>query len=296
MTLALRTPSGGGFLAARRNGIGVRVDCPACCGPVVGACCRFGLCSELTPEECTAIGGVYQGNGTLCANTECPVPPRPPCCNGVPSFCRVESFGTGSFEVSVTIDYLSKSRCNRNGPITTAQDSRTLTGTASFFSGGTLCSHSGYWDSGIVAGQTVEYQCVPPVNRTIFFRASGSYNTDSGVATIYGRAGVGFPNFSITINAPNNCHFMTFPAQTVTAGTPSGWPSWQEGTLYLEITVSGTITTTGVYACESARHAGIQFRRNASGIFEPSRTVILPGEENAGCSGCGGNGNGGLVL
>ncbi len=50
------------------------------CGPIVimtGACCLpSGMCAgPVTMADCTTMGGVYQGNDTLCANTNCPPPP-----------------------------------------------------------------------------------------------------------------------------------------------------------------------------------------------------------------------------
>lgn len=42
--------------------------------PPVGACCDpLGDCTEITQSDCEAVdGGVYQGDDTLCADTECP--------------------------------------------------------------------------------------------------------------------------------------------------------------------------------------------------------------------------------
>ncbi|MFN7973419.1 MAG: hypothetical protein U0166_13900 [Acidobacteriota bacterium] len=53
-------------------------DVPPSCsgGPNTGACCSpSGTCTDgLTQAQCTAAGGTYQGNGTACATTNCPVP------------------------------------------------------------------------------------------------------------------------------------------------------------------------------------------------------------------------------
>ena len=51
-----------------------------------GACCVGRVCSpDITPFECSEIGGVFQGNGSLCENIDCclqgeaPPPSVPPC-------------------------------------------------------------------------------------------------------------------------------------------------------------------------------------------------------------------------
>ena len=44
-----------------------------------GACCVDGTCVDGQDlEECGALGGIYQGSGTLCSSTNCP-PPAPSC-------------------------------------------------------------------------------------------------------------------------------------------------------------------------------------------------------------------------
>ncbi|MFQ5422478.1 MAG: S8 family serine peptidase [Phycisphaerae bacterium] len=45
------------------------------CGTIVGACCGAdGSCTIREPANCAAVGGVYQGDGTLCAPNPCPQP------------------------------------------------------------------------------------------------------------------------------------------------------------------------------------------------------------------------------
>ena len=49
---------------------------------VVGACCLSGNnCSVLTPAQCSAQGGIYQGNGTSCSPNPCFVPTGACCFN-----------------------------------------------------------------------------------------------------------------------------------------------------------------------------------------------------------------------
>lgn len=45
------------------------------CVPAVGACCLpTGTCQVLSQNDCTASGGTYQGDGTLCGQVNCPQP------------------------------------------------------------------------------------------------------------------------------------------------------------------------------------------------------------------------------
>ncbi|MCK4659266.1 MAG: S8 family serine peptidase [Phycisphaerae bacterium] len=47
-----------------------------------GACCHAdGSCTDGTPPECFASNGLYQGNGTTCASTDCPLPNWGACCD-----------------------------------------------------------------------------------------------------------------------------------------------------------------------------------------------------------------------
>jgi hypothetical protein len=47
-----------------------------------GACCRSGVCHDgYTEYACVATNGMYQGDGTLCANATCPQPPPADACN-----------------------------------------------------------------------------------------------------------------------------------------------------------------------------------------------------------------------
>lgn len=51
-----------------------------------GACCKSdGSCEELPQSACTGIGGLYQGDETLCANVSCPQPTG--ACCFMPSGC-----------------------------------------------------------------------------------------------------------------------------------------------------------------------------------------------------------------
>ena len=46
-----------------------------------GACCHAnGSCTDGPPPECFASNGLYQGNGTACASTDCPLPNWGACC------------------------------------------------------------------------------------------------------------------------------------------------------------------------------------------------------------------------
>ncbi len=47
----------------------------------VGVCCRLdSTCFISTLPNCTALGLVYRGDGTVCANTDCPIPTVGACC------------------------------------------------------------------------------------------------------------------------------------------------------------------------------------------------------------------------
>jgi hypothetical protein len=53
-----------------------------------GACCHGdGSCTDGTPPECFASIGLYQGNGTECASTDCPLPNWGACCDPVDETC-----------------------------------------------------------------------------------------------------------------------------------------------------------------------------------------------------------------
>lgn len=54
------------------------------CGAASGACCKpDGTCDELTAAECSAAGGVYQGNNSTCGQVTCPQPSGACCIDGV---------------------------------------------------------------------------------------------------------------------------------------------------------------------------------------------------------------------
>src|SRR5438034_11462795 len=42
---------------------------------LTGACCIGGVCSIQTATNCSILGGIYQGNGTVCVPNPCPLPP-----------------------------------------------------------------------------------------------------------------------------------------------------------------------------------------------------------------------------
>ena len=63
------------------GGGGSAGDCVEC--EEVGACCRFGLCSEETLDSCTSTGGEYQGNGTTCSD------PAIDCCDNIGGACCI---------------------------------------------------------------------------------------------------------------------------------------------------------------------------------------------------------------
>jgi len=53
-----------------------------------GACCRLdGVCIVTTAAGCTAVSGIYRGDGSPCATANCPPPPSGACC--IPSGCAV---------------------------------------------------------------------------------------------------------------------------------------------------------------------------------------------------------------
>jgi len=55
-----------------------------CGGPATGACCNGTNCTVVTPAQCSAGGGVYQGDGTTCSPVNpCVAPPTGACCNGL---------------------------------------------------------------------------------------------------------------------------------------------------------------------------------------------------------------------
>ncbi|MHC5028372.1 MAG: hypothetical protein ACYTGR_16600 [Planctomycetota bacterium] len=46
------------------------------CSPTTGACCfEDGTCGVLDGDACAVAGGVFEGNGTLCGEVDCPQPP-----------------------------------------------------------------------------------------------------------------------------------------------------------------------------------------------------------------------------
>ncbi len=53
-------------------------------GPPIGACClTVGSCTEGTEADC--VGGIYQGDATICTQVSCPAPTPPDCNNnGIP--------------------------------------------------------------------------------------------------------------------------------------------------------------------------------------------------------------------
>jgi hypothetical protein len=51
--------------------------------PILAACCfDDGACQDLTLDDCTNAGGVWEGYPTECATFECPTPPCPADING----------------------------------------------------------------------------------------------------------------------------------------------------------------------------------------------------------------------
>lgn len=65
--LGLCRPSGDWALAA--------VWSPVGCVEGFGACCLpNGTCEEMFQNDCEAVGGTYQGDGTDCADVNCPIP------------------------------------------------------------------------------------------------------------------------------------------------------------------------------------------------------------------------------
>ncbi len=55
------------------DAIGGAISDPDCCFPAKGACCRAGQCvPDLSELECIVTDGLYQGDGSNCADVECP--------------------------------------------------------------------------------------------------------------------------------------------------------------------------------------------------------------------------------
>ena len=79
-------PLDSGYVLARFG------DCELPSPPPTSACCIDGLCSEETEGDCNCGGGIYQGDGTTCESTVCPIdvcgPGNGDCCleggNGTP--------------------------------------------------------------------------------------------------------------------------------------------------------------------------------------------------------------------
>jgi len=46
----------------------------SCGPPPSGACCTLGACTEVSEDDCLMNGGTFQGEGTDCGSTVCPVP------------------------------------------------------------------------------------------------------------------------------------------------------------------------------------------------------------------------------
>jgi hypothetical protein len=54
---------------------------PVAGGGMTGACClASGACTILSSASCTAVGGIYRGDGSVCATANCPQPPTGACC------------------------------------------------------------------------------------------------------------------------------------------------------------------------------------------------------------------------
>lgn len=73
-----------GGLLVRNGGIAAGADC--CCNPPLGACCFPSAegsgysCASATQQQCNAMGGVWQGEGTECGYEECGACCREPVC------------------------------------------------------------------------------------------------------------------------------------------------------------------------------------------------------------------------
>ncbi len=60
---------------------------PLECESEPGACCLLdGGCLDLTETGCDVLGGAFEGEGTICGNTDCP-PPTEACCFGEGESC-----------------------------------------------------------------------------------------------------------------------------------------------------------------------------------------------------------------
>ena len=79
-----------------------------------GACCLPDMsCADVTESQCNAMGGVFQGSGTVCANVDCTFPPcapcTAPCANLLPtvSVSYTADHGMGTCEMSTSIPIVS---------------------------------------------------------------------------------------------------------------------------------------------------------------------------------------------
>ncbi len=84
---ALREASGSGTTTETIDNLCVAttfVEALTCTAPTTGACCNGTNCTVVTPAQCSAGGGVYQGDGTTCSPVNpCVPPPTGACCNGL---------------------------------------------------------------------------------------------------------------------------------------------------------------------------------------------------------------------
>jgi hypothetical protein len=83
----------------------VAVTCVGC-DIVPGACCRSGVChADMTPADCAALGGEWQGPGSACDPNPCPPPPLGDTCADPYIIPPLLPFDTTGNTCSFTHDY-----------------------------------------------------------------------------------------------------------------------------------------------------------------------------------------------
>ncbi len=99
LTWRLESPNG-------QSATATASDNPAeMCNPVLGACCRpNGECIELDRASCEDEGGEYQGDESLCSETECPGPEPCQCQENMVVPCTSSSGAIVEYELPALID------------------------------------------------------------------------------------------------------------------------------------------------------------------------------------------------
>jgi hypothetical protein len=105
------------------------------CFPPSGACClTVGSCVEMTESACAGIDGVYQGDGIVCGEVICPLPPWPPGdCGIVPATPDCDD------EITVTLGGTWGNSCVPNGSEVTVTGTTILMDVHASYPPGTNC-------------------------------------------------------------------------------------------------------------------------------------------------------------